>query len=103
MISAPILLVPPAEFESAAFCSASKRSIQLSYEGKGTVPAYYTPAGINRQGMEIEQPPIFILSITLKAVQFSASLYKKAANVYTSAGRSHYITGHRLRAISGQD
>ena len=26
-------LVPPEELESPAFCSASKRSIQLSYEG----------------------------------------------------------------------
>ena len=50
MISAPILLVPPAEFESAAFCSASKRSIQLSYEGVGTVVPYYTAAVKNRQG-----------------------------------------------------
>lgn len=25
--------MPPAELESAAFCSASKRSVQLSYEG----------------------------------------------------------------------
>ena len=63
MISAPIMLVPPAEFESAAFCSASKRSIQLSYEGWGTVPAYYTPAGINRQGMEIKQPPILFYQL----------------------------------------
>ena len=34
MVTAP-LMVPPAEFESAAFCSASKRSIQLRYEGLG--------------------------------------------------------------------
>jgi hypothetical protein len=28
-----VVPVPPAEFESATFCSASKRSIQLRYEG----------------------------------------------------------------------
>lgn len=30
-------MVPPAELESAAFCSASKRSVQLSYEGSISV------------------------------------------------------------------
>ena len=55
MISAPVMIVPSTELESATFCSASKRSIQLSYEGKGTIVSYYTPAGINRQGMEVNQ------------------------------------------------
>ena len=37
--------VPPAELESAAFCSASKRSIHLSYEGIGlTVRILYRSA-----------------------------------------------------------
>ena len=40
-----LFLVPPAEFESAAFCSASKRSIQLSYEGvENIVRIKYTAA-----------------------------------------------------------
>ena len=44
MVTAP-LMMPPAELESAAFCSASKRSIQLSYEGLGlTVGILYRSA-----------------------------------------------------------
>jgi hypothetical protein len=30
---AVFLVVPPTELESVTFCSASKRSVQLSYEG----------------------------------------------------------------------
>jgi len=35
----------------------------LSYEGRGTVPAYYTPADINSQGMEIKQPPFLLCQL----------------------------------------
>jgi len=35
----------------------------LSYEGRGTVTAYYTPAGINRQGMGIKQLPILFCQL----------------------------------------
>ncbi len=57
MISAPVMIVPSTELESATFCSASKRSIQLSYEGKGTIIRNYNLADINRQGIEINKLP----------------------------------------------
>ena len=39
------VMVPPAELESAAFCSASKRSIQLSYEGMFCTVRIIYPSG----------------------------------------------------------
>jgi hypothetical protein len=44
--------VPPAEFESATFCSASKRSIQLRYEGLWLTVPYYTAAFACRQARD---------------------------------------------------
>jgi len=52
--------VPPAELESATFCSASRRSIQLSYEGRQ--PKLYRDhpnrqGGLNPRPASVRPPP----------------------------------------------
>ncbi len=99
-ISAPIMIAPSTELESATFCSASKRSIQLSYEGKGIIAGIIYPSEYKPSRNGSHQTANY-LPANLTGVKFPASLYKKASNVYTSADRLDYIAGHRQHAIWG--
>ena len=55
---APVNLAPSTEFESATFCSASKRSIQLSYEGNRNIMRILYPSGHKASRKKINQPGI---------------------------------------------
>ena len=68
MISAPVMIVPSTELESATFCSASKRSIQLSYEGKGIIAGIIYPSGYKPSRNGSQPTANLIQLINLKAV-----------------------------------